>query len=475
MNYKYGKLFFLGFPGGIDDEALNIILKYKPAGIILYPGNMNSIEELQISMDKLYSLNIPLLISSDHEGGQLETVPGILSSPGNYAIGKTNEPNIAYKYAFYLGKKLKEFGFNMVFSPVLDVLHKDSSAVTGFRIFSDSPEKVSIFGTQYIKGLNDAGILSTAKHFPGHGKATHDSHEETPVIDNFSFNDYDLLPFENAIKNGVEMIMTAHIIYKNLDEDLGTVSKIILNDLLRKKLNYNGLIISDAIEMKAFYNNYFPDKGVELFFNNGGDILMIAEAKKNFKPIYTSFINLIENKKIDTESINLKIKKINEIQKKYFNENYEGKFLTDIAKKSLKINIKKDFHINLDTDKVSIVIPEPKNLSQADTTAKDLEKLESLLNLEFKNTNIFKYNPLNGETYSELPKNSKVISFVLDSFRFPEQYKLHKKIKSLNKDIIYVIIRNDQDETLYKDESYIITHSTKLISIYNAIKAIKKL
>ncbi|WP_129408600.1 glycoside hydrolase family 3 N-terminal domain-containing protein [Marinitoga lauensis] len=153
---KFGKLFFLGFPDGLDDEALEIISKYKPAGIILYPDNMKSLE-LQISMDKLYSLDLPLLISSDHEGGQLETVPGILSFSGNYAMGRLNKPEIAYEYGKYLGNKLKEYGFNMVFSPVLDVLHKNSSAVTGFRAFSTSADIVAEYGLSYIKGLKEQG------------------------------------------------------------------------------------------------------------------------------------------------------------------------------------------------------------------------------------------------------------------------------------------------------------------------------
>nr|WP_129408624.1 ROK family protein [Marinitoga lauensis] len=156
-NMKFGKLFFLGFPDGLDDEALEIISKYKPAGIILYPDNMKSLEELQISMDKLYSLDLPLLISSDHEGGQLETVPGILSFSGNYAMGRLNKPEIAYEYGKYLGNKLKEYGFNMVFSPVLDVLHKNSSAVTGFRAFSTSADIVAEYGLSYIKGLKEQG------------------------------------------------------------------------------------------------------------------------------------------------------------------------------------------------------------------------------------------------------------------------------------------------------------------------------
>ncbi|KAF2956136.1 glycoside hydrolase family 3 protein [Marinitoga sp. 38H-ov] len=455
---NYGKLFFLGFPDGLDDEALNIIKDYEPAGVILYPDNMKSIEELQISMDKLYSLNIPLLISSDHEGGQLETVPGILSSPGNYAIGK-NDINSAYDYAKYLGKKLREYGFNMVFSPVLDVLHEDSSAVTGLRVFSNNVETITEFGKYYIKGLKEHNILPTPKHFPGHGKAKQDSHEETPIIFDFSFDDDDIFPFKTLI-NEIEILMTAHVIYKPLDNELGTVSKVILDELLRKKLNYKGIVISDAIEMKAFYNNYFPEK-IDMFFNNGGDILLISDARKNFYPAYNALIESKINKNI----LDNKIYRIIELQKKYFNNEYEGKFLIDIAKNSLKIHIKK----NIDNPDI-ILIPEAINLSQADTTANDLEKLENLVKLEFKKSKIIKYNPLNGVLSEKFDPNLKIISFVLDSFRFPKQLNMHKGLKNA----IYVIIRNDQDEKYYNDCSYIITYSTKLISIYQAIKAIKK-
>ncbi|AEX85433.1 beta-glucosidase-like glycosyl hydrolase [Marinitoga piezophila KA3] len=467
---NYGKLFFLGFPDGLDDEAIEIIKEYKPAGVILYPGNMRSIEELQISMDKLYSLDFPLLITSDHEGGQLETVPGILSSPGNYSIGKVNAPEYAYEYGKYSGDKLKEYGFNMVFSPVLDVLHRDSSAVTGFRIFSDDPRKVAEFGKEYIRGLLDSGILPTAKHFPGHGKAIQDSHEETPVIDDFSFEDEDIFPFEEAINTGIEMIMTAHIIYKSLDKELATVSKKILTDLLREKLKYNGLVISDAIEMKAYYNNYFPEKGVKMFFNNGGDILLIAEARENFKPIYNAFINAVENGEIDKKLLKNKIEKIEKLQKKYYTSEYKGSFLNKIARKALKVSLNEKFELK----NPAIFIPKPKNLSQADTTANDLKILEELVKFEFKDANVYSYDPVTGETEEEKFEGNIAISFVLDSFRFSEQLRLQKRLKRQFKKVIYVIIRNDQDEELYESDNHIVTYSTKLISIYQAIRVIKE-
>ncbi|WGS63947.1 glycoside hydrolase family 3 N-terminal domain-containing protein [Marinitoga aeolica] len=466
---NFGKLFFLGFPDGFDDEALEIIRKYKPAGVILYPGNMKSVEELQISMDKLYNLDIPLLISSDHEGGQLETVPGILSSSGNYAMGKLGKPEYAYKYGKYLGEKLKEFGFNMVFSPVLDVLHKSSSAVTGFRAFSTSADVVAEYGIQYIRGLKESGILPTGKHFPGHGKAAQDSHEENAIVYDFSFDDEDIIPFKKSLKE-LEILMTSHVIYEPVDNDIASVSKIIINDFLKENLKFKGLVISDAIEMKAFYNNYYSKEGVIKFFNSGGDILMVAEARQNFKKLYAFFEEAIKDKKIKINVIQNKIKKIEDLQRKYYNKDYSGELLMDIAKRALKINIKNNF----DKDNLTFLIPEAKNLSPADTTANDLEKLENLINSEFKNCKIIKYDPFTGSV-NKLPKREEsVVSFVLDSFRFKKQLNLQKKLKHFSSKVLYIIIRNDEDLENYLSESYIVTNSTKLISLYQAIKAFKK-
>ncbi|WP_276318810.1 glycoside hydrolase family 3 N-terminal domain-containing protein [Marinitoga lauensis] len=264
--------------------------------------------------------------------------------------------------------------------------------------------------------------------------------------------------------------MTSHVIYKPLDDDIASVSKVIMDELLKKYLKYEGLIISDAIEMKAFYNNYFSKEGVSKFFNSGGDILLVAEARKNFKPLYRYLEELVEEKKIDENILNQKIEKINKLQKEYYNKNYTGKILMDISKKALKMNIKG----NINSKKLVFLIPEAKNLSPADTTANDLEKLETLIQFEFKGSKVIKYDPFNG-VVNELPnKDETVISFVLDSFRFEKQLNLQKKLKSFSDDVIYVIIRNDEDLEHYILESYIVTYSTKLISIYQAIKAIKK-
>ncbi len=155
-----GKFFILGFQHGIKKHHIDLIKEIKPAGIILYPSNMRSLSDLQLSIERLHEIiddGVRLFISSDHEGGQLETVPGgILPSPGNKALGASNEPHYAYIFGDFLGNELRKIGFNMLFAPVLDVRANKSSPVVGLRSFSDNPKIVAEYGVNFFKGIKQS-------------------------------------------------------------------------------------------------------------------------------------------------------------------------------------------------------------------------------------------------------------------------------------------------------------------------------
>ncbi len=467
---EIGELFFVGFPEGIDREAIGIIKKFRPGGIMLYPTNMEDMDMLQIHMEILYDLmkkeNLNFFISSDHEGGQLETVPGIMPSPGNASFGKNIKTDI-YRYGRYLGKTLKNYGFNTLFAPVVDVFHKDSSPVTGLRAFSNNPNDVGEYAKEFIKGLKEEGILATLKHFPGHGKAVSDSHETLPKVYDFDKDDNDLIPFRINIQNGAELIMTAHIVYPHLDKDPATLSKEILTNLLRKKMGYEKLIISDAIEMQALYNNYTISKMVEKFFNAGGDIFLIAEAKKNLPSAYESLKSLIEDQKIDPNNLKKSMERIKKIKNIYVKKDYNLSFLVEVSRKGIIYKYRHKLQID---DEITFLIPKPDNLSLADTTNKDISKYEGVIRLFCKNPKIVKYNIFSGELDRPIPPSNYIVSIVVDSFRFKGQQKMQKSLKEKTPNPIYVIIRSPNDEEVYKEGDFIVTFSTKPITIYHVLK-----
>ncbi|ABR30553.1 glycoside hydrolase family 3 [Thermosipho melanesiensis] len=434
----FGNLLFIGFQQSLNTE---IIKKYNPTGVILYPKNMEDVYLLQIIMEKLYTLmdhGYRFLISSDHEGGQLETIPNIFPSPGNLAIGKVGR---AYSYGEYLGKMLKMHGFNMVFAPVVDVKHPNSSHVTGFRAYSSDHKIVEKSAKEFILGLKKHKIAATLKHFPGHGKAIEDSHFTLPVVKDFVENDNDILIFKNLSKE-VDFIMTAHILYPKIDNVIATLSKKFLTNILKEKYKYNGLIISDALEMKALYDNYSPKEIIKKFFESGGDILLIGDIEKHFE-IVNTFYSMIKNKELDVDFLKEKISKIKKIKEKYIEPTYYARFLSDIAKKAIEYNLKSP------TKNPDFLIPTPKNLSLADTSEKDLKHLKLLIKTEFPKSKIFE---------KKYEFEDTVVYFVLDKV---------KKIRA--KRVVYVFLRKFFNTT----NEYILPYSSKLISIYHVLQLLK--
>lgn len=468
-----GKFFLLGFPKGIKNHHLDLIRRVRPAGVMLYPSNMENLNSLQINMERLYEIideGVKFFISSDHEGGQLETVPGIFPSPGNKAIGSTNNPKYAYDYGEYLGKVLKKIGFNMLFAPVLDVLVENASPVVGLRAYSKNEEIVSSCGNNFIKGLEKNKIIATCKHFPGHGKAVQDSHYEIPVITDIGKKD--IYPFEKAIELGTKSIMTAHILYPTYDEqNIATLSKSILKDFLRDKLKYKGIIISDAIEMKAIHDNYSTKEIVNKFYSATGDILLVGDTDANFEPLYNELQKSFSNGEIEKDLMEESYKRILSLQDQYINTTYETRFLAQIAEKAIYTNIQN----NLDVPNVTFVLPNGDPLSPADTSNKDYFEYKTLVKSIFESSKIITYDVEQGTTDTPLERSEVIISFVVDSSRFKNQLKMQKKLKDFSKEVIYIILRNENDLDNYQGEKYILTNSTKPISIYYALKSVLNL
>jgi beta-N-acetylhexosaminidase len=436
----FGNLFFIGFQNQFEKDFLERI---NPCGIILYPENMNDVYKLQINMERIYSLfdkGYHFFISSDHEGGQLETVPNIFPSPGNMAIGKVGG---ASEFGNYLAHMLKLHGFNMVFAPVVDVKHEKSSHVTGFRAYSDDHEIIKMRALEFIRSLLDENIAPTLKHFPGHGKAREDSHFTLPVVLDFDESDEDMMVFKELSKH-VDFVMTAHVMYPKLDEVVATLSKKILKGILREKFGYKGLIISDAFEMKALYKNYSPKEVIKRFFEADGDIILIGDIENHYYLIET-FNSMIKNGELDIELLKEKVEKIKKIKEKYVSDTYPTRFLSKIAKQAI------DFKLDSPVENPSFLIPQAKNLSLADTSQKDLKYLRNLIKEEFKDAKIY-------TSSSEISNEDTVIYFVLD------------KVENVNaKRVIYVFLRN----VLKKDVEYVNPYSSKLISIYHVLQLFK--
>lgn len=255
----------------------------------------NLSNELQeIAMDQ--RMEIPLLISTDQEGGIVARVrePGSVF-PGNMALGATRSTEYASQTAQIMGQELKSLGINTNLAPVLDVNVNPDNPVIGVRSFSEDPQLVGDMGVAQVEGYQDQNVLATAKHFPGHGDTNVDSHYGLPIInhDLETLHDVDIKPFKDAIDAGIDAIMPAHIVVPALDDSglPATLSKPILTDLLRDELGFDGLVITDSLGMSGA--NVVPEDRVAIeAFKAGVDVLLNPP---NVELAYNAMLGAVES------------------------------------------------------------------------------------------------------------------------------------------------------------------------------------
>ena len=272
---------------GVDNAAA-LIEKYHLGGIIYFNrfnnvNNPRQIAELSNGIQRVAAAQrqpIPMLISTDQEQGLVARVgPPATQFPGNMALGAARSTRDAYDAARITGEELRAIGINQDFAPVADVNVNALNPVIGVRSFAENTELVSRLTAAQVEGYQDADVAATAKHFPGHGDTTVDSHTGIPVIDHSreQWRRIDMPPFRAAIERGVDSVMTAHIVVPSLDPsgDPATLSEPILTGLLRSELGYQGVIVTDALEMAGVREKYGDDRVPVLALKAGADQLLM--------------------------------------------------------------------------------------------------------------------------------------------------------------------------------------------------------
>ncbi|HZU21935.1 MAG TPA: glycoside hydrolase family 3 N-terminal domain-containing protein, partial [Terriglobales bacterium] len=257
-----GQRFLLSFKGKErpPEELQAALARQHVGGIVLFRAkNMGTLEQLRELTAALQKTAAdagqpPLLIGADQEGGQLMAIGDATPFPGNLALGATRSEKLAQRVGQALGRELAAVGINIDFAPVCDVNINPANPVVGTRSFGEDPKLVGRLAAAMVKGLQSAGVAATAKHFPGHGDTGSDSHHAAPVLphDLKRVRRVELPPFQAAIDAGAKLVMTAHIVLPALNggtDTPATLSPQILKGLLRKKLGFDGVIVTDAMDM----------------------------------------------------------------------------------------------------------------------------------------------------------------------------------------------------------------------------------
>ncbi|MDE6267116.1 MAG: hypothetical protein K2M07_07195 [Muribaculaceae bacterium] len=291
------EMLIIGFRGDsleTDPDALHYLKDIRPGGIILFDidltsggglgtRNIRSREQVaHLTAEMKKAADYPLLIAVDQEGGLVQRLKpryGYESLPSALHLGtEINNPDSTLHYAEVMAGQLREAGVNMNLAPELDI-HRSDCPVIGKldRAYSSSPDSVALHSGITIRTLADKGIVSVGKHFPGHGSAVSDSHYGLTDVTS-TWNEEELIPFKNLIDSGdLKAIMTAHIFNRNIDEELpATLSKKILTGLLREKLGFDGVIITDDMYMKGIIDNYSIEQAIIMAINAGADMMIMG-------------------------------------------------------------------------------------------------------------------------------------------------------------------------------------------------------
>ena len=292
---KLGQMMMFGFTGTADvQNPFRDIWSNTAAGnVILYGTNIKSTNNdggfaqtkaLTEQIANRLSTSIPPLVSIDVEGGSVVRFRWSPQPVSARSLGRRRDADYATQQFQTIGTKLMGSGINLDLAPVLDVSEDPMNTFLETRIISEDASITAAIGSAVIDGLHAGGCLSCAKHFPGHGGTTEDSHAITPTVDKTldELKSYDLVPFVSAIASGVDAIMVAHVLYPALDStDIASMSKLIITDLLRGEMGFDGLIISDDFRMGGLTTRYDVGDAAVRFILAGGDIIMCgAESDK---------------------------------------------------------------------------------------------------------------------------------------------------------------------------------------------------
>jgi beta-N-acetylhexosaminidase len=289
LEQQIGQLFMVGFDGiSPTPDILDLIQRCHVGGVIFFTRNIGTAQQVAALTRSLQETaqaaghRAPLLISIDQENGMVRRLGNDMTAfPGNMTLGAIGSEQLVYDVAQATGEELKALGINMNLAPVADVNNNPANPVIGVRSFGEDPQEVARLTAAAVRGYRAAGVISTLKHFPGHGDTATDSHRALPIIPHSMerLAAVELVPFARGIEAGADSVMIAHIFLPALmppDELPATVSPAIIRGLLREQLGYAGVVISDCMEMDAITNTVGAARGSVLALKAGTDVVLVS-------------------------------------------------------------------------------------------------------------------------------------------------------------------------------------------------------
>jgi beta-N-acetylhexosaminidase len=314
LEEKIGQMFMCGFHGTVPTEEIRAMIReFRIGGIIYFRRNVRDVEQVAALSRALQRYNaeqsgIPLLIATDQEGGMVARIDReVTLAPGAMALGAAGSASSVSAIAEISGRELRAMGVNMNFAPSLDVNNNPRNPVIGVRSYGEDPAAAGELGAAAIRGYQRAGVAATAKHFPGHGDTEVDSHLGLPLVPHgiTRLEAVELLPFIRAIEEGVDAIMTAHVIFPAFESGRlpATLSYPVLTGLLRNRLGYGGVIVTDCLEMNAVSKEAGIPQGAVLAVEAGADLVLVSHTFEEQKAAVRAVTEAVRSGRIPESRI----------------------------------------------------------------------------------------------------------------------------------------------------------------------------
>ena len=321
---RAGQRLVVGFAGPSVDPAFRAFIEAaSPAGFILFKRNVEEpaqVRELNRELASLVRPSSPALLSVDQEGGRVQRVREIAWPPLR-SVGNMDHLPSTEQFARALADEVRALGFNLNYAPVADVDSNPANPVIGDRSFGRDPRMVARHVAAYVRATQARGLIACAKHFPGHGDTSVDSHLDLPVVEKEwpELERTELVPFQAAVAAGVGVVMTAHVVYPEFDEELpATMSRRILHGLLRERLGYGGVLISDDLEMKAVRGRYALEQQLDLACRATVDLFCISESLDLCWEAFETLVRLQEADKAHDDAAIDSLARLRTLRERFF-------------------------------------------------------------------------------------------------------------------------------------------------------------
>lgn len=484
-----GEMLSLAFAGTEPSaEILGTLRSRHVGGISLY-RTLNLVSPAQVrkltaSLQACYRQtgNLPLIITADHEGGTMLPVNGLTPFPGHLALGAARSPELARRVGYAMGRELAALGINVDFAPDCDLLTNPQNPAIGPRSFGDDPMLAASLSAAMVEGLQAAGVGATAKHFPGHGAAESDSHHGTPVSrrDKKGLREIELPPFIGALEAGAKLVMTTHVAFPALNDEASlpaTLSPNLLCGMLRGEMGFKGVIITDAMDMKAMAQG--PELAIDALaaVAAGVDVLLLTTGTDQ-QGVYAALKQAVRRRLIPAEEVNASAQRVLALKEWLAAQTQPPLDLVgcaehthlagEVAARSITL-VRDNAHLlplRLSPDaRIAAVMPQPTDLTPADTSSYITPGLAAALRAFHANVDEFviAINPPDSEIAAlreRLAGYDLIVVGTLSALTHPGQAALVQAVLDMGIPAVVVSLRLPHDLRAFPNApTYVCTYS----------------